>query len=172
MLKNSLRNDWFLIILLVALFGVGLTALYSAGGEERFLIQLRRGIIGILLMLALQLPPPAMAEARRRSRLLLHLPHAHRRPLCRRKNQQRPPLARPRLSHPTLGAHENPAAHRTRLRLHPIKRPPLVAPSRRPRGGQSAHPAGPKTTRLRHLGTDSPRRLLHRLLCPASAGHG
>ena len=57
MLKNSLRNDWFLILLLVALFGVGLTALYSAGGEERFLIQLRRGIIGILLMLALSYLP-------------------------------------------------------------------------------------------------------------------
>lgn len=51
MSRVLLRHDWLLILLLLALFGLGLLALYSAGGEVRFWTQLWRGVGGIFLML-------------------------------------------------------------------------------------------------------------------------
>ena len=55
---SRLRLDWFLLLALLALFAMGLTALYSAGGEARFWVQLARGGAGIALMLMLALMPP------------------------------------------------------------------------------------------------------------------
>lgn len=55
--------DVWLLLLLLSLFALGLAALYSAGGEERFLIQARRGAAGIALMLALAYAPPRWVES-------------------------------------------------------------------------------------------------------------
>ena len=54
---NKLRLDWLLLLPVLLLFGVGLVALYSAGGEARFLTQLVRGSCGVLVMLLLALTP-------------------------------------------------------------------------------------------------------------------
>lgn len=56
---SRLRLDWFLLLALLALFALGLTALYSAGGEARFWVQLARGAAGIFIMLMLAFMPPA-----------------------------------------------------------------------------------------------------------------
>lgn len=63
-MANRGRLDWFLIVLLLALFSVGLVALYSAGGEERFWTQLQRGALGIALMLLIaRLSLPVLQHA-------------------------------------------------------------------------------------------------------------
>ena len=54
------RVDWVLVGLVVALFGVGLVALYSAGGENYFYVQLQRGAAGAVLMLAISQTPAAV----------------------------------------------------------------------------------------------------------------
>lgn len=53
------KTDWLLFLLVLAVFAVGLVALYSAGGDERFTTQLIRGVVGIAVMLALARLPPA-----------------------------------------------------------------------------------------------------------------
>ena len=56
--------DKLLVLLVLALFGLGLAALYSAGGEARFWTQLQRGCVGAALMLGIaRLPPAAMERA-------------------------------------------------------------------------------------------------------------
>ena len=57
MTGTSRRPDWLLVVLLLALFALGLTALYSAGGEARFWIQLQRGTAGLVLMMLLAFVP-------------------------------------------------------------------------------------------------------------------
>ena len=57
MFNISQRHDWSLITLLLGLFALGLVALYSAGGETRFIAQLWRGLFGIALMLGLACLP-------------------------------------------------------------------------------------------------------------------
>ena len=57
MKRKIYHPDWFLLLLVLTLFTVGLTALYSAGGQERFETQLERGIIGIALMLCIGFLP-------------------------------------------------------------------------------------------------------------------
>ncbi len=54
--------DLTLIALLLALFALGLTALYSAGGEARFWTQLSRGLAGIALMLGIAFVPSRYLE--------------------------------------------------------------------------------------------------------------
>ena len=49
--------DALLAVLVVGLFALGLTALYSAGGEARFWTQLWRGLAGVGLMIALGFAP-------------------------------------------------------------------------------------------------------------------
>lgn len=51
------RLDYLLLVLIVGLFGVGLAALYSAGGEDRFWTQVLRGGGGLLIMLMLASTP-------------------------------------------------------------------------------------------------------------------
>ena len=55
--------DLLLVALLLALFSLGLAALYSAGGEARFWVQAGRGAAGITLMLALAYAPPRWIES-------------------------------------------------------------------------------------------------------------
>ncbi len=63
MLKQKIIADKTLTLLVLALFAVGLAALYSAGGEEYFWRQFNRGIFGIALMLALSFLPPRGQQA-------------------------------------------------------------------------------------------------------------
>lgn len=57
-MNKRLRGpDWPLVILLLALFALGLVALYSAGGEARFWIQFQRGMAGLALMMLLAFVP-------------------------------------------------------------------------------------------------------------------
>lgn len=57
---RTARTDWLLCLLVLALFGTGLVALYSAGGEYYFEVQLTRGLFGIALMIMLSFVPPAV----------------------------------------------------------------------------------------------------------------
>ena len=54
---RSMRLDWWLLLPLLALFFIGLIALYSAGGEQRFWTQIFRGTVGIICMLMLASAP-------------------------------------------------------------------------------------------------------------------
>lgn len=58
-MKNiiSRQTDWFLVCLIVVLFAIGLVALYSAGGEQRMMTQMSRGVFGVILMLGLSRLP-------------------------------------------------------------------------------------------------------------------
>ena len=56
--KEKLIADKALLALVAGLFAVGLVALYSAGGEERFWRQLWRGLAGIGVMMAISYLPP------------------------------------------------------------------------------------------------------------------
>ena len=49
--------DLLLVMLVLVLFALGLTALYSAGGEERFWMQVQRGALGVVLMLGVAMLP-------------------------------------------------------------------------------------------------------------------
>ncbi len=62
-MKNEKLPDFWLTALLLALFALGLTALYSAGGEARFWTQAWRGGAGIALMLAVAFAPPRWIES-------------------------------------------------------------------------------------------------------------
>lgn len=53
----KLHLDWFLLLPILALFAVGLVALYSAGGEARFAAQWQRGAVGLALMVAVSCLP-------------------------------------------------------------------------------------------------------------------
>lgn len=55
--RNKLP-DLLLIALVLALFAVGLAALYTAGGEDRFQMQMLRGLAGAGLMLLIAFAPP------------------------------------------------------------------------------------------------------------------
>ena len=55
--RKKLIVDKTLLMLVGAVFVIGLVALYSAGGEERFWRQLGRGVAGIALMFALSYLP-------------------------------------------------------------------------------------------------------------------
>lgn len=55
---KKLIADKALLALVAALFAIGLVALYSAGGEDRFWRQLWRGVIGIAAMMAISFLPP------------------------------------------------------------------------------------------------------------------
>lgn len=61
-LTNNRAPDWLLIALLLALFALGLTALYTAGGEGRFWVQLWRGLAGVVLMLGIAFIPAHFLE--------------------------------------------------------------------------------------------------------------
>ncbi|MGI9298426.1 MAG: rod shape-determining protein RodA [Gammaproteobacteria bacterium] len=63
MTTHNRAPDWLLIALLLALFALGLAALYTAGGEARFEVQLWRGLAGIALMLGIAFLPPRFLEA-------------------------------------------------------------------------------------------------------------
>lgn len=55
--------DLLLIFLLLSLFALGLAALYTAGGEERFWTQLWRGLAGIAIMLFIAFLPLRWLES-------------------------------------------------------------------------------------------------------------
>ncbi len=55
--KLKLQIDWFLVILILILMGIGLVALLSAGGEKLYYRQINRGCTGIVLMLLLSQVP-------------------------------------------------------------------------------------------------------------------
>ena len=57
MLKDKFVADRALVFLILALFAVGLVALYSAGGEARFWRQFNRGLIGVGVMFAISFLP-------------------------------------------------------------------------------------------------------------------
>lgn len=54
---KKISLDWLLLCAILALFGMGLVALYSAGGADRFWVQLARGAAGIAVMLMLAMVP-------------------------------------------------------------------------------------------------------------------
>lgn len=54
---NRQGLDWGLLLPVLALFALGLVALYSAGGEQRLVTQLLRGAAGIALMVGIALLP-------------------------------------------------------------------------------------------------------------------
>ena len=55
--------DLWLTALIIALFGLGLVALYTAGGEARFWTQFFRGAAGIIVMFGIALLPLRWLEA-------------------------------------------------------------------------------------------------------------
>ena len=59
---NLKASNILLLLLLLALFALGLTALYTAGGEIRFWTQFWRGSIGVGLMLFIAFIPPRWIE--------------------------------------------------------------------------------------------------------------
>ncbi|MGU9950882.1 MAG: rod shape-determining protein RodA [Gammaproteobacteria bacterium WSBS_2016_MAG_OTU1] len=55
--ETKQKPDVILVFLVLALFALGLTALYSAGGEARFWVQFWRGMTGVVIMIAIAFVP-------------------------------------------------------------------------------------------------------------------